>query len=198
MSTNDPTSSEPVHEPIPAAPPTEAERILSSPPGAGDLEALLADRPSRRSRVTSTTILAAVVVLAVGFLGGLLIGRNTASGSSNASGRFPNGFPSAFPSGGAFAGGNGAGGFTAGTITRIDGDTLYVKTAEGSTVKVVVGSSTSIQISKDGSLSDLSKGSPVVVQGTRTGGVLRATRISEGDLGAGGPGGGPMSSPSGG
>jgi len=167
------------------------DEVLSTPPPVRDLESVLAERPSRGGLPTSTAALLAIVLLAVGFLGGLFVGRQTASNDqTSASGGFPGGSPT--PSGGMPGGAGGAGagaGGTAGTVTRVDGDTLYVKTANGDTVKVVVGSDTKIQVSQEGSLADISKGSTVFVRGTTSNGELNATSITEGDLGLGAFGG---------
>ena len=157
-----------------------------------DLQAVLAERPRNGRLPTSTTVLAAIVLLALGFLGGLFVGRQTASSRETAApGRFPGAFPT--PSGGAIPGGAGGGG-TAGTVTRVEGDTIYVETADGSTVKVVVGDDTSIQVSQEGSLADISEGSTVFARGTTSNGELNATSITEGELGLGGPAPGGSSS----
>lgn len=159
-----------------------AEEILPRPATRDDLSAVLADRPRRGGLGTSTGVLIAIVVLAVGFLAGLLIGRSTASssGTGNLAGTFPSTFPSGAPGA---AAGNGSGDVTVGTVTRVDGDTVYVKTANGKTVKVVTDSDTQIQVSTEGTTADLSKGSTVLVQGSSSGGAVKATRITEGDLG---------------
>ncbi|MEW6059081.1 MAG: hypothetical protein AB1551_02890 [Actinomycetota bacterium] len=154
-----------------------------------DLQAVLTRSPRRQGLPTSTAVLAAIALLAVGFLGGLLVGRQTASsGGTAAPGGFQKGFPT--PSGAAMPGSGGGvgGGGTVGTVTRVDGDTIYVETADGSTVKVVVGDDTTIQVSEEGSLTDISEGSTVFVRGTTTDGELNATSITEGELGFVGPG----------
>jgi hypothetical protein len=121
------------------------------------------------------------VLLAIGFFGGLLVGRHTASDQTVAA---PGSFPT--PGGGPPAGS--MAGFTTGTVSRVDGDTLYLETSDGDTVKVVTDGDTQIQVSEDAKLGDLPTGSTVVVQGTSNDeGVVEATRISEGDLGPGGP-----------
>jgi hypothetical protein len=175
-------------------PPSDADEILATPPPARALDGALANRPRRRGLPTSTGVLGVIVLVALGFLGGLLVGRHTASGQTDAAaGGLPQGFPT--PGGGAGVGGT-LGGFTAGTVTRVEGDTLYLETVNGDTVKVVTTGDTQIQISQEGTLADLSKGSSVVVLGSSTNqGVLKATRVTEGDLGAGGPLDGASSSP---
>jgi hypothetical protein len=207
MSTQGPTDESGKESPGPEPAPTPApapEDVLSSPPPVRDLGSVLAERPRNGRLPTSTAVLVAIVLLAVGFLGGLLVGRSTASGNqtSAARGGFPGGFPT--PSGGVPGGAGGTsgagGGIASGTVTRVDGDTLYVKTADGKTVKVVVSSDTTISVSKEGTLADISKGSTVFVRGTSSNGALSATTIMEGDfqLGfLGGPGfGSPGASPS--
>ena len=147
----------------------------------------LADRPRRSGIPTSTGVLAAIMLLAAGFFGGLLVGRHTSSGQTGpAAGGFPGGFPTPGASG-AF-GRPGGNPLTIGTVTRIEGDTVYLKTVDGRTVKVVTSGDTQIRVSKEGTLQDLSTGSTVVVQGSESGqGVVEATSIAEGGLGAGVP-----------
>jgi len=156
----------------------------------GELEEALADRPRRSGIPTSTGVLAAIVLLAAGSLGGLLVGRHTAT---NQAGPAAEGFPGGFPSPGASGapGGGFGNGFTVGTVTRVDGDTVYLKTSDGSTVKVATDSNTQIRVSMEGSVQDLSAGSTVVVQGSKNGqGGFRATSITEGGVGLGEPTGG--------
>lgn len=171
------------------------EDILSGPPTDDDLGSVLSERPSRRGLATSTGALLAIVVLAVTFVGGLLIGRNTAS--STETGTAIGALPTTFPSGAPGAVSGNGGNVTAGTVTRVDGNTVYVKTANGKTVKVLTDSGTQIQVTSEGTLADLSKGSNVFVQGSSTGGAVKATRITEGDLGTAFAGAPPQSSSSG-
>jgi hypothetical protein len=127
------------------------------------------------------------VLLAAGFVGGLFLGRATAPKSEAAT----------FPSGGAFPGPAGAGGgfggdgFAAGTVTRIDGDTVYVETADGETVEVRTGGDTDVQVSSEGTVADLDEGSTVIVQGSANDdGSIDATSIAEGGVGMGPASGG--------
>jgi hypothetical protein len=162
-----------------------AEEILATGPPTRELDSALA-KPSRGGRGLSSTILLIVgVLLAAGFLGGLFLGRATAPKSEAAT----------FPSGGAFPGPTGAGGgfggdgVAAGTVTRIDGNTIYVETADGQTVEVRTSGDTDVEVTSDGSVSDLTEGDTVVAQGDPSNdGSIDATSIVEGGLGGGFPG----------
>lgn len=79
---------------------------------------------------------------------------------------------------GAFAGGFGAA--TAGTIVSVDGDTMTVRTAAGSTVKVTLSSSTAIRITNSGAPSDLKAGARVLVLGPNTNGTVAARSVTSG------------------
>ena len=160
------------------------------PPAGDDLNELLARR-ERTKRSPVTLALVAVVLVAVGVLAGILVGRSM-NNSTQASGfpgfrnggGFPNGgsFPSGGP-GGAFANG---GNITFGTIESVNGNTITVRTQSGDTVNVKVGNDTQIRVSKDGSISDLANGDTIVVGGSKNGSTVDATTITEGGVGLGG------------
>ena len=88
--------------------------------------------------------------------------------------------------------GGARGGFTAGTITAIDGGTITITETNGTTVKVSTTDSTTVTKSSTAKVSDLTTGETITVVGQpdSSGGVA-ATRISEGSVGFGGgfPGG---------
>ncbi len=79
---------------------------------------------------------------------------------------------------GAFAGGFGAA--TAGTIVSVDGDTMTVRTAAGSTVKVTLSSSTAIRLTNTGAPSDLKAGARVLVLGPNNNGTVAARSVTSG------------------
>ena len=166
-----------------------AEEILGVRPETSDLESALA-KPARSKRSFSSTMLLVLgVVVAVGFVGGLLLGRATApENAATLPGNLPGG--GNFPGGGTGAnGGNfpGGGGFTAGTIQSVDGDTIYIETADGETVEVRTSGDTDVQVTSEGSVDDLAEGETVIVQGDQQDdGSLDATSISEGGFGLGG------------
>jgi hypothetical protein len=128
--------------------------------------------------------------VAVGLIGGLFVGKSMGDSSDQAAlpGGFGPGAPGAGDGGGTGLPNGGNGQFTFGTIQSIDGDTLTVTTADGSTVKVEVGDDTQIQVTKEGSVSDLTEGTTIIVSGSRSGDTLDADSISEGGgLGGAGP-----------
>ncbi|MHC5795051.1 DUF5666 domain-containing protein [Lacisediminihabitans sp. FW035] len=167
-------------------PPTNPAPAGESPAFSSEAPTPPAPGKKRASRIV-TPILAGVAAIAIGLFGGILIGHNTSSTSAQAGGTR-----------GGFGGEGGApgagGGFTAGTISAIDGDTITLKLTDGSTVKVTTGSSTTVTKTADGSVSDLATGDTIAVQGTKdASGTVSATSVSEGALTGGFGGGAPPS-----
>lgn len=152
-------------------------------PPEDDLQSLLQNGPNG-GRSKSTMILAAVALVTIVFIGGLFVGRSMGDDGQAA---FPGGFDQNGP--GFTDGGNGNGGrlpngdVTLGTIKSIDGDTITLETANGDTITVHVGSDTQIQITQDGSVSDLGTGDTVVVSGSQDDGSIDAESITEGGVG---------------
>ena len=182
----------------------DPEDLLATPPVADDLSAQLAARPPRARLPKLTLALAAGVLIGAGFLGGLTVGKSSAStGSGLPAGLAGGGLPS-FPTGSGLpsgAGGSGSaaqgaggsglpggfGGGTVGTIKLVDGHTIYVQTFSGSITRVSTSGSTKIQRSAAGTVKDLRPGETVVVQGSkRSDGSVAATSVSQSSLGGGG------------
>ncbi|MBW8487257.1 hypothetical protein [Actinomadura parmotrematis] len=94
------------------------------------------------------------------------------------------GFPGGgqgFPGGGQAAGGGQGGGATVGTVTKVGKGVLYIKTADGKTVKVSTSGKTTIRVTRNGTLKDLGSGTTVIVQGTAgSDGSIAATSVSQG------------------
>ncbi|GAB3682873.1 hypothetical protein GCM10027589_52640 [Actinocorallia lasiicapitis] len=160
----------------------QADDALDASPFAGDLATELRPEPRRFTPPRATGWLAAGIVAVAGFLGGVQAHKSWGGAETPAAGvQRP-----AFNGGGGFGGGR-----TIGTVTKIEGGYLYLKTADGTTVKVKTGADTKITISEQGKTSDLKNGSSLVVSGT-TGddGTLDATAITEGAAPQGGPGSG--------
>ncbi|GAA0356226.1 hypothetical protein NE235_12620 [Actinoallomurus spadix] len=72
--------------------------------------------------------------------------------------------------------GGGAGGGTTGTVKLVDGDVIYVQTADG-IVRVKTTGATKVSVTKSAKVKDLKAGTSVVVQGTpgQDGGVTATT-----------------------
>jgi hypothetical protein len=174
--------------PASAEPPAEQEAAAS----AADVAAVtpvVAAAPKRWTRFL-TPALALVAALIVGGVAGVLIGQNTASANNASSVRGGFGGGQGFPGLGDRQGGTGTGsgtgtgargGFTAGTITSIDGGTITLQLADGSTVKVTTSGSTTVTKSSTAQVSDLTTGETITVIGQAdASGDVNATRISEG------------------
>lgn len=154
----------------------------ASTTGGTDLSGMLSRRGGRS---TTTTVILCLVLVAVGLLGGVFIGHHfgqpaAAATGGNArfgQGGFPgfgngSGAPPSFPAGGQLQ---------FGTITSINGNTITLKSRTGATLKVNVGSGTTIQVTKSGSIGDLGTGDTIVVVGSKSSdGSIAAQRISEG------------------
>ena len=178
--------------PASAEPPAELPE--STPVAPADTAPAATAAPTKRRARFVTPALALAATLIVGGVAGVLIGQSTASPSNGPV--VSNGFG---PGGGD---GPGTGpqlsdrnGLTSGKIVSIDGDTITVKLADGSTVKVSTSGSTTVTKTSKAKVSDLAKGDTITVVGQAdSSGNVTATRISEGDAGFGGFVGGPRPS----
>jgi hypothetical protein len=161
--------------------------LLAVPPRADDLGEALAARPRRPTLPKLTGALAAAVLLCAGFLGGVLVEKNSV-GSAGGRG---SGAGAAFAgragrTGGLSASGSGSGGAISGTVTVVSGDTLYVTAADGSVYTVKTTGSTTVSIAQSGTVSQLKPGQTVTISGSSdTGGNLTATSITQGAGGTG-------------
>jgi len=138
-----------------------------------------------------TPILALVAALGIGLFAGVLVGQNTAS-SSQAAGAGgmtrPDGATGDAPTGGF---GGAGGGFTSGTVTAIDGDTVTLELDDGTTVTITTTDDTTVTTTDEASVSDLAEGDSLTVMGEADDdGNVAATSITEGATGFGGMGGG--------
>jgi len=136
--------------------------------------------------------LLALVFVAAGFCAGAVLEKHHASSSGGVAGlaaRFrsaragASGTTTGTTSAGGFGfGGGGFGGSTAaatGTISVVDGDTLYILSAAGSLVKVTLTPSTTITRDAQATPTDLRPGDTVVVQGTTSAnGNVAATSLT--------------------
>jgi len=124
------------------------------------------------------TVFSALLLLMAGLWLGAYLQRGRASTSTTS-------LSSLFGSGA--SGGTGAGSLakaaakaTTGTVTDIEGHTLYVTTSSGSLVAVKVSSSTTVDRNASTTLAGLKPGDTVTVQGTKEkNGTVEATSVSD-------------------
>jgi hypothetical protein len=141
--------------------------------------------------------LLAVILVAAGFWGGSIVEKD--QGSSAAAGAAA-GLAGRFAAGGArgAGGATGATGFgaattqgTTGTISVVDGSTLYVLTTSGSLVKVTLAPSTTVTRNAKATQGQLQPGDSVDVQGaTGKSGTVTATSVAATASGVTSSGGG--------
>jgi hypothetical protein len=125
-----------------------------------------------------------------GFPAGLAALRGAATGSSG-SARTGSSASSGLPGGSGFPGAGGAsGGFTTGEVSYVSGDTLYVTSGEGSTVKVSAPSGTQVSKTVSSSVHSVHPGDTVIVRGSKSSnGSVTASSISISSSGSGTGGG---------
>nr|WP_042182477.1 DUF5666 domain-containing protein [Kibdelosporangium sp. MJ126-NF4]CEL15010.1 hypothetical protein [Kibdelosporangium sp. MJ126-NF4]CTQ93394.1 hypothetical protein [Kibdelosporangium sp. MJ126-NF4] len=167
------------------------ESVIAAPV-AGDLDKELTQ--AKRGLPKLTIGLGIVVLALVAFFGGVWTHSAMAGSSTTASqqpqrqggGGGPRIFtgPGPGPDGGqgGQGGGQGGGGFrggTAGTVERVEGNTIYVKMPDGSEVKVTTSDRTKVETTQPGTLSDITPGTSVAVQGERTENGVTANTITK-------------------
>lgn len=149
--------------------------------GPGEEE--LPPRPRNRLLAPLPLALIALLIAATGFLGGVLVQKGSEGGGSAAGGP-PGGLPS-FLSEGA-GGGEGSGGFpgsssgaaVSGTVSSVDGRTIYVKDSGGATVAVRVEDGSKVSRDSNVGVKKIHPGDSVVVQGSKHGSTVKASSIS--------------------
>jgi hypothetical protein len=189
----------PQHEPVTSAPPEDQDSWREEPEE-------LPRRPRRRLLGTGANPvflgLLCVLLIACGFIGGVLVEKGETSSSSSTgsaatslasrfralrggTGTGASAGAAASASGGASAGS----GFTrptAGTVAYLDGKTLYVTNSEGNTVKVSTSAATSVSKTVKSSVAGIHPGETVTVTGsTGANGAVSAESISVGSSGGG-------------
>ncbi|HEY4895237.1 MAG TPA: hypothetical protein VII01_04030, partial [Solirubrobacteraceae bacterium] len=160
----------------------------------------LPPRPRRRLLAPTPVAMFAVLLIAAGFIGGVLVekgqGSSTAatSGSASLTSRFAGlrGGSGASTTGLASGstGASGAGGATVGQVAFIQGSILYVTNTQGNTVKVNTSPGSTVTKTVNSSVKSLHPGETVVVTGTPGAkGSVIAESIRVGTGGAGGSAG---------
>jgi len=209
------------HEQTPVGDTPAAESHVQEPtepayePGAEEEwsdESELPRRPRRRLLTPVPIAVLAVLILACGFIGGVLVEKGQTGSSSSSGGgaslasRFAalggrgsgaGGAGGASRTGAAAAagggsaggpGGTGGGGATAGQVAYISGSTLYVTTAEGNTVKVTTSAGSTVTKAVKATVKSIHPGETVLITGASgSGGAINAESIRVG--GGGGAGG---------
>lgn len=136
------------------------------------LERARTTNPAGAGLNKGTLALAALILAGGGFLGGYLVGGNGAGAQEGPGGMVVHEGPG--------PGDVRPANLTIGTIESISGNTFTVKTESGDTVKVQVVDDTTIRINKEGTISDLTKGDNVVVNGQRDGDTIEAENVGSG------------------
>jgi hypothetical protein len=160
-------------------------------------ERALPRRRRRRLVTPASAALAAVLIGALGFIGGVEVQKGQAdsgSGSGATAGaaggaRAPAGGPAGGAGGPAGGAGAARGGFagpggaqsnaTVGSVANKRGSTLYVKDSDGNTIRVKTTSHSKINRTATASAGAIHPGDTVVVQGTKSSsGTVTATQIN--------------------
>jgi hypothetical protein len=183
--------------------PVEQEQWL------GDSQELPA-RPRRRLLTPLPLALAGALLIACGFIGGVLVQKGQESGSSAGSPASFSALRSALGGASATRGAGGSasagagnflgrlgGGATVGQVAYVRGGTLYVTNAEGNTVKVRTSEASTVSKTVKAAVGQIHPGETVTVVGEKGGGgAILARSISVGSgsglgafLRAGGAGG---------
>jgi hypothetical protein len=169
--------------------------------GAGDEQAWealeqeeLPPRPRNRFLRPLPIGLLAVLIAALGFLAGVQVQKGSGEAGSASSG-FGGGLPSLqgapFAGAGSGAGAGGQGESVTGTVTGVDGKTIYVKDSEGTVHAVRAAAGATVTRTAKAEANGIHPGDSVVVEGSRNGSKVTATsiRATAGGVQAAGPGG---------
>ncbi len=187
----------PGYEPAQEAWETQDDELSELPP-----------RPRRRLLTPLPLALAAVLLIACGFVAGVLVEKgqtsSSAGGSASGAGAIASRLRALTGAGGG-AGGASAQGFArpaSGTVSFVSGSTLYISGLESNTVKVRTSAATTVTKSVRSSVHDIHPGETVTVTGsTSSDGTVDAEAIRVGGGAAGGLGalfGGASGNPGGG
>jgi hypothetical protein len=133
-------------------------------------------RPRRRTLTPVTGGLAAIIVAAGGFIGGVQLQKSQGTTSAPGGGQVPTGLAQGGGPPGAAGTSDAA---TTGTVEYTKGNVLYVKDADGTTIKVKLKSSSEVTRTASTDASAIHAGDQVVVQGeTASSGTVTATAVT--------------------
>lgn len=151
------------------------------PPGDDDFTPPPRRRRSRSRLLTPLTGgVLAVLIAALGFLGGVEVQKATGTSSTSGAGSAP---LSAAGQGGLpdFAGGGNSGGAnsgTRGTVSYVKHGVIYLKDSDGNTLKVKVSDGTDVTRTAATTAAKVRPGDTVVVQGKTSGSTVTATNVT--------------------
>jgi len=160
------------------------------------LDAALPGRPIRKKLGPFTILLAAFLIAALSFYGGVRIEKSHVKSSSGSATSALAAIAARFrtAAGGAGAGGTGASGAggasglaaafgrsgTTGTIKLIDGTNVYIQETDGTIVKASTGPATTITIASPTTVTGLHPGDTVTITGaTGSDGTIAATAVRD-------------------
>jgi len=155
--------------------PAENVKPESEPEAAG---LATPGRPRRRWWGRKTAALAAAILCAATFYAGVRVEKGqlstattTPTAAASSAGAEHGGFP-----GGALGGANAS----IGTVSSVDGNTIYLTDTSGNTVKVKLSSATKLTKSESASKTSVRPGDTVVIQGAKgSNGTITATSVSD-------------------
>ncbi|WP_432958899.1 hypothetical protein [Micromonospora haikouensis] len=169
-----------------------ASPAVAAEPDEGLTAALAAVAP-RRWWNRGTLVLGALVLVVAGFVGGVQVQQRwgePAAGAAVPSWSFPAGLANGAAGSGrgqgpgdqpSAAASGAAAGTTTGTVTLVDGDTLYVETADGTVVTVRTTDDTAVRTTRASKLTAIERGQRVTVQGgALTDNAMTATSVTTG------------------
>jgi hypothetical protein len=160
---------------------------------AGEDHQELPPRPRGRLLRPLPLFLIALIVAAAGFLGGVLAQKGSEGGSSGAAlpggGELPSFAAKARGSEGGSTEGGGAGATglpsfggseaaASGTVTSIEGHTIYVKESDGTTVAVRVGDGATVTRDSNVVAKKIHPGDKVTVEGSKHGSTVKASSVA--------------------
>jgi hypothetical protein len=130
-------------------------------------------RPRRKLVTPLTATLVAVLIAALGFIGGVQVQKSSAD--SAASPR-----AAGFTRGGGFTpGGGGSSDATVGTVANVNGKTLYITDSSGATIRVKTTSNSKVARTAVAKVGAVHPGDTVIVQGTKSSsGTVKATAVT--------------------
>jgi hypothetical protein len=151
----------------------------------------LPPRPRRKLLTPVTVLLLVVLFAAAGFVGGVLVQKGQGSSTTATGAGFASRFGAAATGSsgasgaatgfrGLFGGGAGGGGATIGTVSSIDGSTLYVTATSGNTVAVTTTHESKITKDESVGANAIHPGDSVVVEGIAgSKGTITASSVSD-------------------